>query len=171
MVGRNVHVRDAQSRFQHSKSTIHHVFHNVLDALLYLYADYVRTPPDHIPARIQKDWGKMKYFADVRGAIDGTHIAAHIPIKYQTPFRNRKGTLSQNVLAGCTLDMYFFYIFPGWEGSANDSRVLDNAIFRDFPQLPGRIYLADETNRMPTSQSSRIDCKISRCSNTLKDFP
>ena len=49
MVGRNVHVRDAQSRFQESKSTIHHVFHNVLDALLYLYSDYVRTPPDHIP--------------------------------------------------------------------------------------------------------------------------
>ena len=84
-----------QSRFQHSKSTIHHVFHDVLDALLYLYADYVRPPPDHIPARIQKDWGKMKYFADVRGAIDGTHIAAHIPVKFQTPFRNRKGTLTK----------------------------------------------------------------------------
>ena len=40
----------------------------------------------------------MKYFADVRGAIDGTHITAHIPVKFQTPFRNRKGTLSQNVL-------------------------------------------------------------------------
>ena len=85
----------------------------------------------------------MKYFADVRGAIDGTHIAAYIPVKFQTPFRNRKRTLSQNVLAGCTFDMHFFYILPGWEGSANDSRVLDNAILRGFPQLPGHIYLAD----------------------------
>ena len=56
----------------------------------------------------------MKYFADVRGAIDGTHIAAHIPVKFQTLFHNRKGTLSQNVLAGRTLDMYFFCILPGW---------------------------------------------------------
>ena len=52
MVNRNIHVRDAQSRFQHSKSTIHHVFHHrvfhdVLNALLYLYADYVRPPPDN----------------------------------------------------------------------------------------------------------------------------
>ena len=114
MVGRNVHVRDAQSRFQHSKSTIHHVFHSIQDALLYLHADYVHPPPNHIPARIQKDWGKMNYFADVRGAIDGTHIAAHIPVKFRTPFRIRKGTLPQDVLAGCTLDMYFFYILPGW---------------------------------------------------------
>ena len=54
MVGRNVHVRDAQSRLQHSKPTIHNVFHDVLDALLYLYADYVRPLPDDTTARVQK---------------------------------------------------------------------------------------------------------------------
>ena len=45
MVGRNAHVRDAESRFQHSKSTIYHAFHSILDALLCLYADYVHPPP------------------------------------------------------------------------------------------------------------------------------
>jgi len=49
----------------------------------------------------------------MRGAIDGTHIEAQIPAELQVPFRNRKGTLSQNVLAECTLDMYFFYCLPG----------------------------------------------------------
>ena len=59
MVGRNVcrvHVRDAQSRSEHSKSTIHHIFHEVLNPLLYLYADYIRPPLDcNTPARVQKN--------------------------------------------------------------------------------------------------------------------
>ena len=53
MVGRNVHVRDAES-VQHSKPTIHNVFHDVLGALLYLYAGYVCPLPDGTTARVQK---------------------------------------------------------------------------------------------------------------------
>lgn len=142
-ISHNASMRDVQDRFQHSSETVSRNFKAVLNALLQLYPDYVTMPRDETPSRIRNDWGKMRCFKDVRGAIDGTHIAAHISAVDQAPFRNRKGYLSQNVLAGCTLDLYFFYVLPGWEGSANDSRVLDNAIANGFPRMKDRILLAD----------------------------
>jgi hypothetical protein len=39
--------------------------------------------------------------------------------------------------------MYFFYVCSGWEGSANDARVLENAELHDFPHMTGRLWLAD----------------------------
>lgn len=65
-------------------------------------------------------------------------IPAHVPAKDQSRFRNKKGILSQNVLAACTFDLQFIFIFPGWEGSVSDSRVL-KAVLDDpdqnFPQI------------------------------------
>ena len=133
MVGHNMHSRDAQNRFQHSPLTITKGFHQALDALLLLYSEFVKPPAETVPGRIGHDWDKMRYVNDMRGAIDGTHIEAQIPAKLQVPFRNQKGTISQNVLAGCTLDMDFVYCLPGWGGSANDSRVLEQAMVHDFP--------------------------------------
>ncbi|XP_015938048.1 uncharacterized protein LOC107463704 [Arachis duranensis] len=50
-----------------------------------------------------------------------------------------------NVLAACTFDLKFTYVLPGWEGSALDSRILENAIHNEdnlnVPQ--GKFYLAD----------------------------
>lgn len=67
------------------------------------------------------------------------HIPAHVPAKDQSRFRNRKGVLSQNVLAACTFDLQFIFVYPGWEGSAADSRVL-RAVLDDpdqnFPHIP-----------------------------------
>lgn len=67
------------------------------------------------------------------------HIPAHVPAKDQSRFRNKKGVLSQNILAACTFDLQFIFIYPGWEGSAADSRVL-RAVLDDpdqnFPQIP-----------------------------------
>lgn len=76
---------------------------------------------------------------DCLGVIDGMHLPAHVPAKDQSRFRNKKGVLSQNVLAACTFDLQFIFIYPGWEGSAADSRVL-RAVLDDpdqnFPQIP-----------------------------------
>lgn len=45
----------------------------------------------------------------------------------------------QNVLAAFSLDLQFVFIYPGWKGSAADSRVL-RAVLDDpdqnFPQIP-----------------------------------
>ena len=45
-------------------------------------------------------------------------------------YRNRYGTISQNVLAACNFDLEFIYVLSGWEGSAHDSKVLNDALSR-----------------------------------------
>ena len=63
----------------------------------------------------------------------------HIPIELQPQYRNRKGTLSQNILAVCNFNMQFVYILAEWEGSAHDSQVLSNAqASQGFLTLKGR---------------------------------
>jgi hypothetical protein len=47
------------------------------------------------------------------------------------------------VLAACTFDMIFCCVTAGLEGLANDSRVLEDALTKDFPLLDGKYYLAD----------------------------
>ena len=56
---------------------------------------------------------------------------------------NRKGQVSQNVLAACTFDLCFCYVLSGWEGSAADSHIYDDARCRDFLTPPNKYYLAD----------------------------
>ncbi|KAL9812144.1 putative harbinger transposase-derived nuclease domain-containing protein [Arabidopsis thaliana] len=61
-------------------------------------------------------------------------------------YRNRKGVISQNVLAACNLDLEFIYVLSGWEGSAHDSKVLQDALTRRTIRLQvpeGKYYLAD----------------------------
>ena len=50
-------------------------------------------------------------------------------------YRGQKYYLPQNVLAACSFDLKFTYVLPGWEGSASNSRILDNALMRDFDKL------------------------------------
>nr|AFK45093.1 unknown [Lotus japonicus] len=74
-------------------------------------------------------------------------IPAHVPAKDHSRFRNKKGILAQNVLAACTFDLQFIFVYPGWEGSVSESRVL-RAVLDDpdqnFPQIPqGKYYLVD----------------------------
>ena len=90
------------------------------------------------------DIGKYHYFVDCLGALDGTHIAVHLPAENAGPFRNRKETLSQNVLAVCNFDLQFSYVLPGWEGSSHDARVLNDATQNKGFSIPrGKYYLAD----------------------------
>ncbi|CAL1355505.1 unnamed protein product [Linum trigynum] len=50
-----------------------------------------------------------------------------------------------NILAACTFDLKFTYVLAGWEGSASDSRILENALTRDdkLKVPPGKFYLVD----------------------------
>ena len=80
-----------------------------------------------LASRISADRRFALYFKDCIGAIDGTHIAASVPIEEHARYRNRKGFLSQKVLAACDFDLNFVYVLPGWEGSVHDGRVLADA--------------------------------------------
>ena len=77
------------------------------------------------------------------GAIDGTHIPISIAEDIAAPYRNRKGTLSQNMMVACDFDLNFTFISCGWEGSASDAGVLRSAISRGFEVPAGKFYLVD----------------------------
>lgn len=75
--------------------------------------------------------------------LDSSHIDARVPADEVSASQNRKGQLTQNVLAACTFSMLFCYILPGWEGSAADERVFEYAREHDFAILEGWFYLGD----------------------------
>ncbi|XP_034912237.1 uncharacterized protein [Populus alba] len=81
------------------------------------------------------------------GAIDGTHVRACVPAANQIPFIGRKGVPTQNVMAACSFDMQFMFVWAGWEGSAHDTRIFLEAIDNsniNFPKPPeGKYYLVD----------------------------
>ena len=108
------------------------------------YNCYVKLPPtDQTPPEIRDDPKLYPFFKDCRGAIDGTHIEAFVPDEAMARYRNRKGYLSQNVLAARTFDMRFCYVLPGWEGSAADGRVYDDAHRHSLAIPLGTYFLAD----------------------------
>ncbi|XP_058076410.1 uncharacterized protein LOC131224998 [Magnolia sinica] len=116
------------------------------NAIISMYPDLVKPAIIEPSSEIQTNPNWSAYFKDCVGAIDGTHIPAHVLAVDHASFSNRKGVLSQNVLAACTFDMKFTYVLAGWEGSASDARVLHNALTRsDDPLLVsnGKYYVVD----------------------------
>ena len=53
-----------------------------------------------------------------------------MPLETQGRFRGRKDGTTQNVLAAISFDLKFTYVLAGWEGSAHDSRILNDAFTR-----------------------------------------
>lgn len=146
IVGKGDCNRDLQETFQHSGATISLVFHEVLNALLILHQKTIILPTitEPLDSRIAEDTKYFPYFKDCLGALDGTHLPAHLPSTLAPPYRNRKGWLSQNVLGVCRMDLTFCYILAGWDGSAHDDRILEDALFnKDFRVPDGKYYLAD----------------------------
>lgn len=62
--------------------------------------------------------------------MDGTHVPAFVPAHMQDRFRGRKSIPTQNVLTTVDFDLGFIYVLAGWEGSARDSHVLQDALSR-----------------------------------------
>ena len=108
------------------------------------YHCHVKLPAkDKTPPEIHDNLKLYPFFRDCWGAVDGTHVDAFVPDDAISCYRNRKGGLTQNLLAACTFDMWFCYVLSGWEGSAANRRVWDDARHSDFVISPGTYYLAD----------------------------
>jgi hypothetical protein len=90
---------------------------------------YIKLPTatTPLPARLLENAKFFPWFECALGAIDGSHIYATPSAEDRASARNRKGDLSQNLLAACTFHMLFCYINSGWEGSASDSYIFDKA--------------------------------------------
>ncbi|KAM7479047.1 hypothetical protein LguiA_027260 [Lonicera macranthoides] len=142
-VGHSAGNRLVQERFQHSGETVSRYFNQVLHALTELSTDFIRPSSNNTPIEILTDSRFYPYFQDCLGAIDGTHVAVIVGADEQALFRDRKGNISQNVMAACSFDLKFTHVLSGWEGSAADGRVLLAAREKDFKVPEGKFYLVD----------------------------
>ena len=104
---------------------------------------YVQLPPNKVPHEICDNPKFFPYFSECRGALDGTLLHAFVSKFDMARYRCRKGFISTNLLAACLFCLRFCYILAGWEGSAADSRIFDEARRSDFVIEPGTYYLAD----------------------------
>ncbi|XP_044434278.1 protein ALP1-like [Triticum aestivum] len=130
VVGHNWKNRSIGFEFYQSGETVSRYFNAVLDALCLLARDVIciRTIETH--SKITSSSRFHPYFEGCIGALDGTHIPACVPIHMQDRFRGRKSFPTQNVLAAVDFDLRFTYVLAGWEGSAHDSYVLQDALSR-----------------------------------------
>lgn len=89
----------------------------------------------------------QRNFENCVGAIDGTHVDAWVAASREGRYRGRKTVKTWNVMAVCSFDGKFTFVYPRWEGSAHDSRVLAAAVadeVNNFPQPPAhKFYLVD----------------------------
>ncbi|XP_026379669.1 uncharacterized protein LOC113274518, partial [Papaver somniferum] len=85
-------------------------------------------PTSATPFKIRESTRFYPYFKDCIGAMDGTHILAMVEKINAAVYLNRHGITSQNVLAVCNFDLEFIYVLSGWEGSAHDSKILNDAM-------------------------------------------
>lgn len=135
--------RMTASKFHITQSSVSRIFHELIDPMRQLHKEFVQLPnPQYLSPQVELV-GKFKGFSGAIGAIDGTHIAAHVPVKLQARFWSRKNKISQNVLAAVTFDGLFSYVLAGAEGSIHDARLLPQALTRSFTIPEGRYYLAD----------------------------
>lgn len=118
----------------------------MLVSILILHKHIVKlpTPKTTLSPRIALESKYATFFTDCIGALDGTHIDVSLPLDEQPRYRNRKGHLSQNVLAACNFEMEFTYVLAGWEGSAHDGTVYRDAHYNQGFITPlGKYWLGD----------------------------
>lgn len=109
------------------------------------YTNYISQPTSYEPSShpLHNNPKFWPFFQYALGAIDGSHIHFAPPVFKQAVYRNRKGFTSQNCLFGCTFQLLFTYALTGWEGSAADAWVYNNAIATDLVISKDWYYLAD----------------------------
>jgi len=118
-------------------------FNLVLNSLVELHTSIVTLLVNECPYEVECNKKFYPYFKDVLGAINGTHIFAHVPAEHLGPFHNRKGQITQNVMAACTFDLQFCYVLAGWEGSTHDGKVLNDVLDKGFIIPDGKFCLCD----------------------------
>lgn len=144
-------MRQSLGRFndvpEHLKLTSYRYFRKMLYAFSSapLYTMYVILPTasTSISSRIRNNKKFWPYFKDVLGALDGSHIHSSPPASLRAASRNRKGAITQNCLFICSFSLNFVYSLTGWEGSATDARVYEDALATDLIIPAGKCYLAD----------------------------
>jgi hypothetical protein len=145
MLSHSASYEDLQVFFGHSNDTFHHHINHFFKVVIPTLARRFLQPPDphQVQPKIHDNPRFYPFFKNCLGAIDGTHIPISISPEKHSPFRNRKGTLSINVMVACDFDLNITFVSSGWEGSATDSTVLRSAMSKGFQVPPEKFYLVD----------------------------
>ncbi|XP_023741115.1 uncharacterized protein LOC111889213 [Lactuca sativa] len=131
--------RLVQELFNHSGETILRHFHKVLDVVVNLSKDIIKPNANYnetIPEHILNNPRYYPYFKDYIGAIDGTHVKASVPQHEQIKFIGRKNCVTQNIMEACDFNMCFTFVWAGWEGTAHDTRIFNEARRRREVKFP-----------------------------------
>jgi len=108
------------------------------------YTKHVHLPTaDDPPSSTIHEKPKLwSYFKNALGALDGSHIHSASPLNERVASRNRKGFISQNCLFGCSFELKFVYSYTGWEGSATDACVYEDALLSGLHIPQGKYYFS-----------------------------
>ena len=108
------------------------------------YSSQVKFPTNDSPVPLSIcDDPCFHFFDKCIGAVDGTHIRAFASLTDQMFMRNWKGYISQNCLFICDFDSLFIYSLCGFDGSAADAAIWNDACHHDLHIPAGRYLLAD----------------------------
>jgi hypothetical protein len=66
------------------------------------------------------------YFDNMLGATDGTQISCLLSSEEWESSHNRKGGITQNVLACCSFDLRFQYFLSGADGASSNATLLSH---------------------------------------------
>lgn len=136
--------REIAEAWQHSGDTISKVINEVANIFDHTGSQLFVRPPLEPPPRISDDPKYADFFSNCLGALDGCHVNAVPKAEESGVFRNRKGTVSQNVLGVINFDLTFSYCLAGWEGSAHDGQVFNDALCnKRLFIVDGKWYLGD----------------------------
>jgi hypothetical protein len=115
MLSRNASYQDLQVYFGHSNDTFHHHINHFFNKVIPVLSRRFIQPPDpnQVHQKIQDNPRFYPFFKNCLGAIDGTHIPISISPEKHSPFRNRKGTLSINVMVACDFDLNITFVSSG----------------------------------------------------------
>ena len=133
--------RETANHWQRSGSTIHGVIYEVSKCFISIQeCFFIKPSADVTPEKISSNPKFSPYFNNCIGAFDGCHVSC---VNSDGNFRNRKGWMSQNVLAVVNFDLKFSFVHCGWEGVAHDGEVLRDSLLKGFILVPEKFYLAD----------------------------
>jgi hypothetical protein len=135
--------REIHSMWQHSGFTISIILNDVMLCFDKVKSFIFIPPPQDTQASISNNPKFSPFFDDCDGALNGSHVDAFTS---NPSFRNRKKLMSQNVIAVVNFDLTFLYVFAGWEGSAHDGQVIQDALSKGLIRREGKFYLGDAAN-------------------------
>jgi hypothetical protein len=120
--------RQIRNRFERSLDTISRKMAMVADDM-YGFAQTIICPKDKTFSKVHNKLRPyVPFFDGCIGALDGTHILAHVCHESRLELINRKGWPSYNVLGIVDMDMWFTFVGAGLAGSCHDMAVLRSCI-------------------------------------------